>query len=66
MGRRLGLTAVLLGLVASVAAVAGIVEGRLALAAGWRPFLLALVGFVVGVALVAWGGVQYADVGARL
>lgn len=66
MGRTIGLLAVLAGLVVTVAAVGGILEGSLAQSAGWQPFVGATVGIVVGLGLMGWGGTKYAGVGARI
>lgn len=66
MGRTLGLAVLFVGLVVTVAAVGGILEGSFAQSAGWRPFVAALAGIVVGVALMGWGGTKYAGVGARI
>lgn len=66
MGRRLGLAAVVLGLVVTAVAFAGILDGRFARSAGWQPFVAALGGVVLGVGVTTWGGARYAGVGARI
>lgn len=66
MGRRLGMAVLLAGVVVTVVALGGIVEGSFAQNAGWRPFVAALAGVVLGVAMMGWGGTKYAGIGARI
>jgi len=66
MGRTLGLTAIAIGLVVTAVAFAGIVDGGFARSAGWRPFVTALGGVLLGVATTTWGGAKYAGIGARV
>jgi len=66
MGRRIALFAVLLGTVVTLVATAGILEGTFVRSDSWQPFVAAVGGVVLGFGLIAWGGIKYAGVGARI